>query len=57
MLATGVMAGADPPGWTPERRDFFMDPLMIEASGELVVPDAPGLGVRIGHGAVALYGR
>lgn len=52
-VAAGVDAGPylefpyDPPGWTPERRDFFMEPLMIDASGDLVVPDVPGLGVRI----------
>ncbi len=60
-VAAGVDAGPylefpyDPPGWTPERRDFFMEPLMIDASGDLVVPDAPGLGVRIDHEAVDRY--
>ncbi|WAA66075.1 mandelate racemase/muconate lactonizing enzyme family protein [Microbacterium oxydans] len=45
----------DPPGWTPERRDFFLRPLMIDAHGDLLVPDAPGLGVEIDHDAVARY--
>lgn len=60
-VAAGVDAGPyiefpyDPPGWTPERRDFFLEPLRIDASGDLVVPDAAGLGVRIDHDAVARY--
>lgn len=60
-VAAGVDAGPyiefpfDPPGWTPERRDFFMQPLMIDAAGDLRVPDAPGLGARIDHEAVAHY--
>lgn len=58
-VAAGVDAGPylefpfDPPGWTPERRDFFMEPLMIDAAGDLRVPAAPGLGVVIDHDAVA----
>lgn len=60
-VAAGVDAGPylefpyDPPGWTPQRRDFFLTPLMIDASGDLRVPDAPGLGVQIDHDAVAHY--
>lgn len=60
-VAAGVDAGPylefpyDPPGWTPERRDFFMAPLMIDAAGDLVVPDVPGLGVQIDHDAVARW--
>ena len=35
----------DPPGWTPERRDFMLaEPLKIDSDGCLSVPDAPGLG-------------
>jgi len=35
----------DPPGWTPERRDFMLaEPLRIDADGCLPVPDLPGLG-------------
>lgn len=46
----------DPPGWTPERRDFFLtEPVRIDAEGCLVVPDAPGLGASIDHDAVARY--
>jgi L-alanine-DL-glutamate epimerase-like enolase superfamily enzyme len=37
----------DPPGWTPERRDFIR-PVPIEASdGYVTLPEAPGLGVKI----------
>ena len=60
-VAAGVDAGpylefpSDPPGWTPERRDFFMEPLDIDATGHLVVPTAPGLGATIDHAAVKRY--
>ncbi|WAB82360.1 mandelate racemase/muconate lactonizing enzyme family protein [Microcella daejeonensis] len=60
-VAAGVDAGPylefpyDPPGWTPERRDFFMTPITIDPHGDVVVPDRPGLGVEIDHDAVAHY--
>lgn len=60
-VAAGVDAGPfiefpfDPPGWTPERRDFFMTPLMIDSRGDLVVPAAAGLGAQIDHEAVARH--
>jgi L-alanine-DL-glutamate epimerase-like enolase superfamily enzyme len=60
-VAAGVDAGPyiefpfDPPGWTPERRDFFMEPLTIDSIGDLVVPKAPGLGAVIDYDAVARY--
>ena len=48
----------DPPGWTPERRDFFLaEPVRIDPDGYLTVPDRPGLGARIDHAAVARYAR
>lgn len=48
----------DPPGWTPERRDFFLaEPVRIDPDGCLAVPAAPGLGARIDSGAVARYAR
>ena len=35
----------DPPGWTPERRDFMLaEPLEIDNDGCLRIPDSPGLG-------------
>ncbi len=44
----------DPPGWTPQRRDFFLsEPLAIDADGCLAVPARPGLGVLIDESAVA----
>jgi L-alanine-DL-glutamate epimerase-like enolase superfamily enzyme len=63
-VAAGVGGGPyvefpyDPPGWTPERRDFFLaEPLRVDAEGYLNVPGAPGLGARIDHDAVARYAR
>jgi D-galactarolactone cycloisomerase len=46
----------DPPGWTPERRDFMLAaPLRVGAGGCLTVPDAPGLGIELDEEAVAHY--
>jgi L-alanine-DL-glutamate epimerase-like enolase superfamily enzyme len=43
----------DPPGWTAERRDFFLaEPVRIDADGYLNVPTAPGLGAEIDEAAV-----
>jgi L-alanine-DL-glutamate epimerase-like enolase superfamily enzyme len=48
----------DPPGWTEERRDFFLtEPVRIDADGYLTVPDAPGLGAQIDYSAVDRYAR
>ena len=59
-VAAGVGGGPylefpyDPPGWTPERRDFLLaEPLMIEHDGCLRVPEAPGLGAEIDEAALA----
>jgi len=60
-VAAGVDAGPylefpfDPPGWTPERRDFFMQPLNIDRNGDLVVPKRPGLGAEIDWDAVRRF--
>lgn len=60
-VAAGVDAGPylefpyDPPGWTPARRDFFMEPLDIDSDGSLRVPDVPGLGAVIDYDAVKKY--
>jgi L-alanine-DL-glutamate epimerase-like enolase superfamily enzyme len=61
-VAAGVGGGPwleypwDPPGWTPERRDFFLaEPVRPDADGCLAVPDAPGLGARIDETAVARW--
>ena len=46
----------DPPGWTPERRDFMLaEPVRIDADGCLVVAEAPGLGIELDDEAVAHY--
>jgi D-galactarolactone cycloisomerase len=38
----------DPPGWTPERRDFMLaEPIRIDADGCLAVPRRPGLGFEL----------
>jgi L-alanine-DL-glutamate epimerase-like enolase superfamily enzyme len=48
----------DPPGWTEERRDFFLaEPVRIDAEGCLTVPAAPGLGAQIDPAAVTRYAR
>jgi L-alanine-DL-glutamate epimerase-like enolase superfamily enzyme len=62
-VAAGVGGGPylefpyDPPGWTQQRRDFFLaEPLMIEAeTGCLRVPQAPGLGTDIDEDLVARF--
>ena len=60
-VVTGVGGGPyfefpfDPPGWTAERRDFFIKPVNVDKHGDVVVPDAPGLGVELDHEAVKRY--
>jgi len=40
----------DPPGWSPEARDFLLaEPLDIDAEGYLEIPARPGLGVELGE--------
>ena len=63
-VAAGVGGGPylefpyDPPGWTEQRRDFFLArPLLIDASGCLTVPDRPGLGAEIDEAAVARWAQ
>jgi len=58
-VAAGVGGGPylefpyDPPGWTPQRRDFFLaEPLAIDSDGYLSVPQTPGLGAAIDDEAV-----
>jgi len=53
-VAVGVGGGPflefpyDPPGWTPERRDFILPaPLLPDDSATISLPDTPGLGVTI----------
>ena len=53
-LTAGVGGGPyfefpyDPPGWTPERRDFMLaEPVRVDAEGFIPVPDRPGLGFEL----------
>ncbi len=46
----------DPPGWTPERRDFMLaQPVTVDGDGWIAVGDAPGLGIELDQEAVAHY--
>ncbi|MGO9959133.1 MAG: mandelate racemase/muconate lactonizing enzyme family protein [Solirubrobacteraceae bacterium] len=46
----------DPPGWTPERRDFMLaSPLGVGTDGCLEIGAAPGLGIELDEDAVARY--
>jgi L-alanine-DL-glutamate epimerase-like enolase superfamily enzyme len=46
----------DPPGWTEERRDFFLtEPIRIDNDGYLNLPAAPGLGAEIDEAAVTCW--
>ena len=61
-LTAGVGGGPflelpfDPPGWTPERRDFMLaEPLRPSADGVLAVPERPGLGFELDEEAVDRY--
>ncbi len=61
-LAAGVGGGPflelpfDPPGWTPERRDFMLaEPVRPNADGVLAVPDRPGLGFELDEEAIERY--
>jgi L-alanine-DL-glutamate epimerase-like enolase superfamily enzyme len=46
----------DPPGWTPERRDFMLaEPVRPGPDGILRVPAAPGLGIVLDEGALRRY--
>jgi L-alanine-DL-glutamate epimerase-like enolase superfamily enzyme len=48
----------DPPGWTPQRRDFMLaEPLVVSPAGELEVPQRPGLGVVLDEDAVDRWRR
>jgi L-alanine-DL-glutamate epimerase-like enolase superfamily enzyme len=58
-VAAGVGGGPyfefpyDPPGWTPQRRDFMLTrPVMIDTEGYLPVPTAPGLGIELDDDAI-----
>jgi D-galactarolactone cycloisomerase len=43
----------DPPYWTPERRDYMLPaPILPDASGRIMLGDAPGLGTEIDWQAI-----
>jgi len=43
----------DPPGWTPERRDFLLaEPIGIDGDGCLRIPRAPGMGAVLDEDAI-----
>jgi L-alanine-DL-glutamate epimerase-like enolase superfamily enzyme len=46
----------DPPGWTPERRDFMLaTPIRPGPDGILRVPASPGIGVVLDEAALRRY--
>jgi L-alanine-DL-glutamate epimerase-like enolase superfamily enzyme len=46
----------DPPGWTPERRDFMLaEPVRVDANGILRVPQRPGLGAELDEVALRRF--
>jgi L-alanine-DL-glutamate epimerase-like enolase superfamily enzyme len=52
-LAPFIEFPYDPPGWTPERRDFILPaPLYPTAPGTFTLPNAPGLGVKLDWAAL-----
>ena len=61
-VAAGVGGGPfiefpyDPPGWTPERRDFMLaEPLRPDADGVLRVPSRPGIGAALDEVAIRRF--
>jgi L-alanine-DL-glutamate epimerase-like enolase superfamily enzyme len=61
-VAAGVGGGPylefpyDPPGWTPERRDFMLaEPIRPGPDGILRVPAVPGIGIVLDEAAVRRY--
>jgi L-alanine-DL-glutamate epimerase-like enolase superfamily enzyme len=48
----------DPPGWVVEARDFMLtEPFRIDAAGDVVLPDRPGLGVELDWDRIAAHGQ
>jgi D-galactarolactone cycloisomerase len=46
----------DPPGWTPERRDFMLaEPVTVDADGTIAVPRTPGIGAELDEDAIARW--
>ena len=47
----------DPPGWAPEGRDGLLVRPWLHDSGEIELPDLPGLGFEIDRRALRRYGK
>jgi len=48
----------EPPGWVPEARDSILtEPIFIDSSGTVPVPEKPGLGIEIDEDKLARYGE
>ena len=46
----------DPPGWTPDRRDFMLaEPIEADTDGFVHVPDAAGLGITLDEDRISHY--
>ena len=45
----------DPPGWTPERRDFVLAAPVLAREGWVELGDAAGLGAAVEWGAMEEY--
>jgi D-galactarolactone cycloisomerase len=61
-VAAGVGGGPfleypyDPPGWTPQRRDFMLaESIRPDADGVLRVPSTPGIGIVLDEAAIKRY--
>ena len=42
----------EPPGWTPETRDFLLEAPVTAENGAVAPPDGPGLGVELDWGLI-----
>jgi D-galactarolactone cycloisomerase len=46
----------DPPGWTAERRDFMLEePVRVDRTGMVAVPQTPGLGIVLDERAMRRF--
>jgi D-galactarolactone cycloisomerase len=46
----------DPPGWTPEIRDFLLtEPIRIDSEGYVQLPERPGLGLELDEDKLKRY--
>jgi L-alanine-DL-glutamate epimerase-like enolase superfamily enzyme len=46
----------DPPGWTPERRDYILPaPVLPDEDGVVTLSEAPGLGVEVNWAALEAF--